>query len=56
MEEPFRNPGIDWAALSPELILLGGASVVLLVALLGALQIARAAGPGPRAGREGVGE
>jgi NADH-quinone oxidoreductase subunit N len=29
----FRNPGIDWAALSPELILLGGATVVLLVSL-----------------------
>jgi NADH-quinone oxidoreductase subunit N len=29
----FRNPAIDWAALSPELILLGGATVVLLVGL-----------------------
>jgi NADH-quinone oxidoreductase subunit N len=29
----FTNPGIDWAALSPVLILLGGASVVLLVSL-----------------------
>jgi NADH-quinone oxidoreductase subunit N len=29
----FRNPGIDWAALSPELILLGGATVVLVLAL-----------------------
>jgi NADH-quinone oxidoreductase subunit N len=29
----FTNPGIDWAALSPELILLGGAAVVLLVSL-----------------------
>jgi NADH-quinone oxidoreductase subunit N len=31
MTEEFRNPGVDWAALSPELILLGGATVVLLV-------------------------
>jgi NADH-quinone oxidoreductase subunit N len=29
----FTNPGIDWAALSPELILLGGATIVLLVSL-----------------------
>jgi NADH-quinone oxidoreductase subunit N len=29
----FRNPGIDWAALSPDLILLGGATVVLRVTL-----------------------
>jgi NADH-quinone oxidoreductase subunit N len=29
----FVNPGIDWAALSPELVLLGGAAVVLLVSL-----------------------
>jgi NADH-quinone oxidoreductase subunit N len=29
----FVNPGIDWAALSPELVLLGGATVVLLVSL-----------------------
>jgi NADH-quinone oxidoreductase subunit N len=33
MEIDFTNPGIDWAALSPVLILLGGASVVLLVSL-----------------------
>jgi NADH-quinone oxidoreductase subunit N len=33
VEVDFRNPGLDWAALSPELILLGGASVVLLVSL-----------------------
>ncbi|MDQ3890072.1 MAG: NADH-quinone oxidoreductase subunit N [Actinomycetota bacterium] len=31
--EEFRNPGIDWAALSPVLVLLGGAAVVLLGAL-----------------------
>jgi NADH-quinone oxidoreductase subunit N len=30
---PFRQPNVDWAALSPELILLGGAVVVLLGAL-----------------------
>jgi NADH-quinone oxidoreductase subunit N len=29
----FQQPTIDWAALSPELILLGGASVCLIVAL-----------------------
>jgi NADH-quinone oxidoreductase subunit N len=29
----FERPTIDWAALSPELILLGGASVCLVVAL-----------------------
>ena len=33
MQEPFRNPGIDWAALSPVLILFGGSSLVLLGAL-----------------------
>ncbi len=33
MEEPFRNPGVDWAALSPELILLGASAFVLLGAL-----------------------
>ena len=27
----FQAPTVDWAALSPELILLGGASVLLLV-------------------------
>ena len=31
MEEPFRNPGIDWAALSPTLILFGAAAFVLVV-------------------------
>ncbi len=30
---PFRQPDLDWAALSPELILLGGGAVVLLGAL-----------------------
>ena len=30
---PFRQPDVDWAALSPELILLGGAAFVLLGAL-----------------------
>ena len=30
MDEPFRNPGVDWAALSPVLVLLGGAGLVLL--------------------------
>jgi NADH-quinone oxidoreductase subunit N len=30
---PFQNPDIDWAALSPELILLGGASLVVVVSL-----------------------
>jgi NADH-quinone oxidoreductase subunit N len=29
----FRNPTVDWAALSPELVLLGGASVVLVLTL-----------------------
>ena len=29
----FETPTIDWAALSPELVLLGGASVTLLVSL-----------------------
>ena len=29
----FQNPTVDWAALSPELILLGGAAVILLAAL-----------------------
>jgi NADH-quinone oxidoreductase subunit N len=29
----FTNPGIDWAALSPELVLLGGAAFVLVVSL-----------------------
>jgi NADH-quinone oxidoreductase subunit N len=29
----YQNPSIDWAALSPILILLGGAAVVLLVAI-----------------------
>jgi NADH-quinone oxidoreductase subunit N len=29
----FQQPTIDWAALSPELILLGGASICLIVAL-----------------------
>jgi NADH-quinone oxidoreductase subunit N len=33
MSEGFRNPSIDWAALSPILILLGGASVVVLATL-----------------------
>ena len=33
MSEKFQNPGVDWAALSPELTLLGGASIVLLGAL-----------------------
>ncbi len=33
MDVDFTNPGIDWAALSPELILLGGASVVAARAL-----------------------
>ncbi|MDQ4081561.1 MAG: hypothetical protein M3123_01525, partial [Actinomycetota bacterium] len=33
MQEPFRNPGVDWAALSPTFVLLGGAAVVLLGAL-----------------------
>ena len=27
----FRAPTVDWAALSPELILLGGAALVLLL-------------------------
>ena len=30
---PFRQPDVDWAALSPELILLGGGAIVLLGAL-----------------------
>ena len=30
----FQAPTVDWAALSPELILLGGASVILLVGVL----------------------
>ena len=38
----FRNPGIDWAALSPELILLGGASVVVVVSLFLPLGVRRA--------------
>jgi hypothetical protein len=38
----FRNPGIDWAALSPELVLLGGASVVLVVSLFLPLRMRRA--------------
>jgi NADH-quinone oxidoreductase subunit N len=38
----FRNPGIDWAALSPELVLLGGAAVVLLVSLFLPLRARRA--------------
>jgi NADH-quinone oxidoreductase subunit N len=29
----FRQPDVDWAALSPELILLGGSAIVLLAAL-----------------------
>ena len=29
----FRTPSIDWAALSPELVLLGGAAICLLVPL-----------------------
>src|SRR5438876_10583800 len=29
----FANPAIDWAGLSPELVLLGGAAVVLIAAL-----------------------
>ena len=29
----FQNPQIDWAALAPELVLLGGAAVVLILAL-----------------------
>ncbi|HEX2045959.1 MAG TPA: NADH-quinone oxidoreductase subunit N [Gaiellaceae bacterium] len=33
MSEGFRNPDIDWAALSPILTLLGGASVVVLATL-----------------------
>jgi NADH-quinone oxidoreductase subunit N len=32
LQEPFRNPGVDWAALSPVLILAGGSALVLLVA------------------------
>ena len=28
MDEPFRNPVVDWAALSPVLVLLGGAGLV----------------------------
>ena len=31
--ERFENPGIDWAALSPVLILLGGSALVLVGAL-----------------------
>jgi NADH-quinone oxidoreductase subunit N len=31
VEEPFRSPDIDWASLSPTLILLGGSAVVLVV-------------------------
>ncbi|MGH3047579.1 MAG: NADH-quinone oxidoreductase subunit N [Gaiellaceae bacterium] len=38
----FRNPGIDWAALAPELILLGGAAVVLVVSLFLPLRVRRA--------------
>jgi NADH-quinone oxidoreductase subunit N len=38
---PFRNPDIDWAALSPELILLGGASVVVVVSLFLPLGVRR---------------
>ena len=37
----FRNPGIDWAALAPELILLGGAAVVLVVTLFLPLRVRR---------------
>ena len=29
----FPTPSIDWAALTPELVLLGGAAVCMLVAL-----------------------
>ncbi len=29
----FQQPDVDWAALSPELILLGGGAIVLLGAL-----------------------
>jgi NADH-quinone oxidoreductase subunit N len=29
----FQTPTLDWAALSPELVLLGGASIVLILAL-----------------------
>jgi NADH-quinone oxidoreductase subunit N len=29
----FRNPGLDWAALSPELVLLGAACIALVVTL-----------------------
>jgi NADH-quinone oxidoreductase subunit N len=28
--ERFQNPGVDWAALSPVLVLIGGAAVVLV--------------------------
>jgi len=37
----FRNPGVDWAALSPELVLLGGAVVVLVVSLFLPLHVRR---------------
>ncbi len=30
MQEPFRTPDIDWAALAPTLVLLGGAGFVLV--------------------------
>ena len=33
MTERFENPGVDWAALSPVLILLGGSALVLVGAL-----------------------
>jgi NADH-quinone oxidoreductase subunit N len=38
----FAAPSIDWAALAPELVLLGGASVVLVVGLFLPLRARRA--------------
>jgi len=37
----FTNPAIDWAALAPELILLGGASVVVVLSLFLPLRVRR---------------
>lgn len=40
--ERFENPGIDWAALSPVLILLGGSALVLVGALFVPERVRRA--------------
>jgi NADH-quinone oxidoreductase subunit N len=41
---PFTQPAIDWSALSPVLVTLGGASVVLLVSLFVPLGVRRTVG------------